>query len=1199
MVRRVLRMLPLLDDILTDIYLVQRNSPIKDVQERLNLANPSAHLDVLRLARSSRVGGTCEWINTTEQFQNWQTSDQARLLLVTGRRGTGKTELIMYLLERLRGQEILTEGDSSRIIFFFCSSSDKRRSTDVGVLQGILYHLCKSGRFLQYLVAEYEQYRPPKIDVLDDFAVMWSVIEKCLKDPAAADTAIIIDGLDECDDASRRRLLKCLTWLTQGVNCARSRMILSCRSQRYMPYELMEVAEHLMTTPIAIRADIDLFIDARVGDLVRSIGYSTATKRALKRQLQTKHGDTFLWLETVTKHIRSTEPNEEDVIEHVQGLPRDLQELYDLMLRQSSRERFAETYFLLSLLSVCYRTLSKDEVLAAFHLRSPKWSSTTAMHLRSSEQLFSQCSDLVVVDHATGTVRLFNESVREYLTGDWSAGQSSTVIRLYTLGLLCLLAITPYSALALLWRYPSTFLVFTITLCCLYFYKSWTIGSIDFPRMLILVSLLPGLNGVRLRHHVSTVYAHHWMFRIAFKQLHQEQSLTPQSQVLTKYAREYLHQHAAASLRLTRWLFPWRTKLLCDCPTLLNLWLRQAAASDGSFVPELLNAGGDPNASDYRGWTALKWAIAGNNLTVTQQLLRSGANPDQKDSSGESILMWAIGQAVEGIVYQSIDIHGDEFSALMDAPERATAGMPSLSWPSNQHRSGGKDPRPMFKELIVHSKLLDAVDPQGRTALHRAASMHNWQAVLDLLEAGADADKRDIAGATPLLSMLRAPRSVVVFREINVRQAAPAFLGSFVPPKRRTDAPARSTLHLEDAVTIYDAIMKLFQATRDLDAVDLDGRTAVSYAVENGKLSIVEMLLQGNSSGKPSPSKADFAARSPLMWACCHPRFRTLKFENLNIIDDAHVYLGAICFVDTDLPLHGDPVDADSQHDERQQIVQHLLDLHVEVNHAAHDGQTAVSLAMENDLDQVVRLLFTHGASLENDVSTQPPNNPYGFDIRCEEISATGNAKLRHSLPVKPSFSVAGNSSAFVFDPGNEKAPQDAQVMAGLAQHTPSATFKSIFVSGNSLVMLGSAREAFPSNFGRTHLRTSSGRASFTDVFIAGNARWHCDLDIPTDWTPDFVPSFRHLISLPACTFSDIHMGGSAKVEMGNTLVIRHGAELWAVTSQHPANTFRQIEIVGNARVRSSLFTAMQANGIARWTIVALLGLMQSQREPG
>lgn len=78
----------------------------------------------------------------------------------------------MYLVDRLRAKEQLLDEDSSRVVFFFCSSTERNRSTSIAVLQGLLFHLYKTGRFLQYLIAEYEQYRPPKIDVLHDFAML-------------------------------------------------------------------------------------------------------------------------------------------------------------------------------------------------------------------------------------------------------------------------------------------------------------------------------------------------------------------------------------------------------------------------------------------------------------------------------------------------------------------------------------------------------------------------------------------------------------------------------------------------------------------------------------------------------------------------------------------------------------------------------------------------------------------------------------------------------------------------------------------------------------------------------------------------------------------------------------------------------------------------------------------------------------------
>lgn len=1165
-----------------------RPSPMRDIQNRLNLANPNAHLDNLRLTRGSRVHGTCRWIDNTRQMRRWR-SGESRLLLLTGRRGTGKTELVLYLIDKFRARETTTEDNTPATIFFLCSSGDRRRSSGIAVLQGLLYHLCKAGRFLQYLVQEYERYRPPNIDVMEDFAVLWSVFEKCLRYPAAQDAVIIIDGLDECENESRDRLLKCLTWLAQDQTSSgvRFKMVLSSRQERVIPQQLTALGEHLITTTSAIDADIHRFVRDRVAELARNMDYSTVTQDALRRELLAKHGGTFLWLEIVTRHLRILEPSEDDVLDRTRSLPKDLQALYDRMLKQASRERFEDIYFLLNILAVSFRNLTKEEVLAAFQLRSPGWSHPSQIRLHGNEYLFSRCSDLVVVDNDTQTVRFFNESVKEYLTGDLREGQPLLLLYMYTTAAMVMLTMVLYVALRLIRRYAAVACVALASLTWIFRHKPDSVAhSIDVPGILALLAQSPGVNGIRIRHHVSVTYAHFWMFRIAFKWLGHEPLHVAARSALTTYAQQFFHKHAAASSNLTRWLFPWQSDALLKNHFLRDLWLRQSAASGGAFLQRLLDAGADPNASDERGWTALRWAIANNDKAVVQQLLGANADPDQKDPNGESLIMWIIGQAVDCIVYENIDIHGDEFSALMDMPGWTKTQSPSERWPGNQYRAVDPQKHEILKELIVRSKMLDEVDPQGRTALSRAAGMHDWRAILVLLNAGADANIPDSTGATPLLSALRAPRTTVVFRDLNFRQAAPAFLGSFVGPRNPEDpAMAQTEQHgcLEQARK--SALSRLLQTTRNLDAIDVEGRTAFSYAVENGDASVVDALLQGNEFGKPSLSTVDLRQRSPLMWACCQPRFRILRFERLNIMDSAHVYLGAIHFVDAEANRHEGYGLVGALEDERRQIVDLLLGSDIDINHVSRDGCSALSLASQNGLNFIVQLLLARGARPRG-ANEQPLAIATGWDIQSRRIYVRDSATSYHGFPTSEG-------------PTPER-PHEVAAMDNVAAHCPRASFEAISAHDRATLIFGSTRNACLRRFGRGPAQAfTTERVSFDDVVVDKAAKWHCDLDVPRDWVSDPVPSLDNLLSLPTCTFSDIIVAGAAKVEMGNTVFVRHGGELWAVTSQHPGNTFRRISIEDNARVRSSLFTAMLANGIARWTVVALLGLVQSQEQGG
>ena len=167
----------------------------------LFLTDPWADREKLVNTKGSRVEGTCEWIKRNALYDSWLRS-YSQLLWLSGGPGTGKTMLSVFLAEEFER----TANDSQNTLFlqYFCDNKDEKRNTGVAIVRGLIWQLLqKRSQLFVHILPSFKD--RDKTQLITSFETLWRILENMLRD--LGNTYCILDGLDECDEASLELLL--------------------------------------------------------------------------------------------------------------------------------------------------------------------------------------------------------------------------------------------------------------------------------------------------------------------------------------------------------------------------------------------------------------------------------------------------------------------------------------------------------------------------------------------------------------------------------------------------------------------------------------------------------------------------------------------------------------------------------------------------------------------------------------------------------------------------------------------------------------------------------------------------------------------------------------------------------------------------------------------------------------------------------
>lgn len=679
-----------------------------EFRQKLFVTDPVIDRINLISAKGERVAETCEWICMTKEYKSWHDEDVERLLWIWGEPSKGKTMLSIFL-----SQELEKEATS---IYFFCSADDDKRNNAVAVLRGLLWHLTKV--FPRLTRAVRKSFETNIAAALSSREILWTAFTDLIGAVDCQWLYCVIDGLDECDENSRRWLTSKLISLKSTGDASRVKLVIFSR-------ELLDLRESLqvkLDTDYSENVNwaVEAFLDARSRELFNRIAPKEEYCTHIKATLFEKSEGTFLWIAFAMDELMQ-QGTMGKVLNVLEDLPAGLAPYYDRMIRNIDSRRREVSLHLLRCVTFASRPLGFMELASVIECTPP----TGINPHENIRDLIADCHPLFHI--RTGDiVGLVHESVRDYVReGKFPdkihVSSEETHLRIAQV---CLDALGSYDSPLL--DYAETF---------------WP----HHARM-------SGMRVKELLTHRSSFFNKNFALRNKWWQSRLKSQEYPDEFFLTPGFRNNMKQvsrcidpsrlHLACSLGIKPWVddilrkhhnpFSKRFYLLRQDKLKHTPLIHAVIEGHTQTVEALLHytsaARTLVNNSDKDNQTSLHWAAYYDQLEIAKLLLHYEAKVNAKEYKGRTALHFAKNVAMTRLLLE----HG------ADANIKDSRGNTAL------HHA--VDVATMTL-LLDHGANVNAKDSHQATALHCARDVVTIRL---LLERGADVDARDSSGKTAL-----------------------------------------------------------------------------------------------------------------------------------------------------------------------------------------------------------------------------------------------------------------------------------------------------------------------------------------------------------------------------------------------------------------------------------------------------------------
>lgn len=380
--------------------------------------------DSLKLLRADQA---CQFLLENNEFTDWYEALDSRLLVILGDMGSGKTVAASFIVDQL-SQRKQSQLPQPKICYYYCRDDETGKT--ISIVSGLMLSLLEQLPGLKKPF--FEWYKEAQASGIFDPAKNTEKLEEFLQkvlEEIDRPVFVVIDGLDECDRASRRRLLWLLKTITKKVSGLK--IMLSSRPQEEILEQLDGTARiELIADPQRDRIIIDSKVERQLFYL------STDVKALVVERLSPLAQGSGIWTKMViglieVRDIRAFDPMR-CFLEEI-PLPRQLSEIYrDTLLSHcvsNDTENLELASTALKLLAITHRPFSILELAWAVTLGTARHATTVEAlaklvdHQRVMSLIHPFIARVDFSDVKKRQVRLMHQSVKEFVIKEWFTEQ--------------------------------------------------------------------------------------------------------------------------------------------------------------------------------------------------------------------------------------------------------------------------------------------------------------------------------------------------------------------------------------------------------------------------------------------------------------------------------------------------------------------------------------------------------------------------------------------------------------------------------------------------------------------------------------------------------------------------------------------------------------------------------------------------------